>query len=150
MRSYSKLLRRQGVNIGSPIYIDLTTWFDSVDYTKITIEDDVVISREVSVLVHDYSISRGLVSIGKTLKKEYVIIKPVHIGKNSFIGLRSVIMPGTHIGESCIIGAGSIVTGKVEPFSIMAGNPAQKIGDIRDWTIKKINEIKDIQDYIGA
>lgn len=47
------------------------------------------------------------------------------IGRNCFIGGRSLILPGVTIGDSCIVGAGSVVTRSVPPNCIVAGNPAQ-------------------------
>lgn len=49
------------------------------------------------------------------------------IGKNCFIGGRSLILPGVEIGDGCIVGAGSIVTKSVPPGSVVAGNPARVI-----------------------
>ncbi len=49
------------------------------------------------------------------------------IGRNCFIGGRSMVMPGIEIGDSCIVGAGAVVTKSVPPNSIVAGNPAQII-----------------------
>jgi acetyltransferase-like isoleucine patch superfamily enzyme len=47
------------------------------------------------------------------------------IGRNCFIGGRSLIMPGVVIGDGCIVGAGSIVTKSLPAGSIAAGNPAR-------------------------
>jgi acetyltransferase-like isoleucine patch superfamily enzyme len=47
------------------------------------------------------------------------------VGKNCFIGGRSLIMPGVTIGDGCIVGAGSVVTKSVPPGCIVAGNPAR-------------------------
>ena len=47
------------------------------------------------------------------------------IGKNCFIGGRSIVLPGVEIGDNCIIGAGSVVTKSVPPRCIVAGNPAR-------------------------
>jgi acetyltransferase-like isoleucine patch superfamily enzyme len=41
------------------------------------------------------------------------------------IGMGAVILPGIEIGEGAIIGAGSVVTRNVEPYSVVAGNPAR-------------------------
>jgi acetyltransferase-like isoleucine patch superfamily enzyme len=49
------------------------------------------------------------------------------IGRNCFIGGRSIILPGVTIGDSCIVGAGSVVTKSVPANSIVAGNPAKVI-----------------------
>jgi acetyltransferase-like isoleucine patch superfamily enzyme len=47
------------------------------------------------------------------------------IGKNCFIGGRSLIMPGVVIGDNCVVGAGSVVTKSVPPCTVVAGNPAR-------------------------
>lgn len=47
------------------------------------------------------------------------------IGKNCFIGGRSLILPGVEIGDNCIVGAGSVVTRSIPSGSIVAGNPAK-------------------------
>ncbi|WAU73660.1 MULTISPECIES: CatB-related O-acetyltransferase [unclassified Acinetobacter] len=49
------------------------------------------------------------------------------IGDGAWIGMRAMIMPGINIGEGAIVASGSIVTKDVEPYSIVAGNPAQKV-----------------------
>ena len=51
----------------------------------------------------------------------------VIIGNDVWIGERSTIMSGVSIGDGAVIGAGSIVTKNVEPYSIVAGNPARII-----------------------
>jgi Hexapeptide repeat of succinyl-transferase len=50
-----------------------------------------------------------------------------YIGRNCFIGARSIIMPGIHIGDECIVGSGSVVTKDVPSHSIVGGNPARII-----------------------
>lgn len=50
------------------------------------------------------------------------------IGHDVWIGVNSVILGKCErIGNGAIIGAGSIVTHNVEPYSIVAGNPARHI-----------------------
>jgi maltose O-acetyltransferase len=53
----------------------------------------------------------------------------VVIGNHVWIGYRAIILPGITIGEGAVVGAGAVVTKDVEPFAIMAGNPARKIGE---------------------
>ncbi|KQS80011.1 acetyltransferase [Rhizobium sp. Leaf384] len=50
-----------------------------------------------------------------------------YIGRNCFIGARSMILPGVTIGDGSIVGAGSIVTKDVPPRTAVAGNPARVI-----------------------
>jgi len=54
---------------------------------------------------------------------------PVVIGDRVWICYRAVILPGVTIGEGAVIGAGSVVTRNVDPYTIMAGAPARKVGD---------------------
>ncbi len=46
------------------------------------------------------------------------------IGKKVFIGTGAIILPSIKIGEGAIIAAGAVVTKNVEPFTMVAGNPA--------------------------
>ena len=54
------------------------------------------------------------------------------IEDNVVIGGNSIIMYGVHIGRNALIAAGSVVTKDVEPYAIVGGNPARKIGDTRE------------------
>jgi len=56
-----------------------------------------------------------------------VLRTDTYIGRNCFIGARSIIMPGVRIGDQCIVGSGSVVTNDVPSHSIVAGNPAKVI-----------------------
>ena len=49
------------------------------------------------------------------------------IGNDVWIGQNATILPGVHIGNGAIIGANSVVGSDVEPYTIVAGNPAKKI-----------------------
>ncbi len=49
------------------------------------------------------------------------------IGDGVWIGMRAVILPGVKIGEGAVIGTGAVVTKDVEPYSVVAGNPAKEI-----------------------
>lgn len=49
------------------------------------------------------------------------------IGSDVWIGQNATILPGVHIGDGAIIGLGSVVGSDVEPYTIVAGNPARPI-----------------------
>ena len=47
------------------------------------------------------------------------------IGNDVWIGQNAVILPGVHIGDGAIIGANSVVGSDVDPYTIVAGDPAR-------------------------
>jgi acetyltransferase-like isoleucine patch superfamily enzyme len=51
----------------------------------------------------------------------------ISIESNVWIGFNACILPGVSIGEGSIVGAMSVVTTDVEPYTIVAGNPARLI-----------------------
>lgn len=53
--------------------------------------------------------------------------RPIHIGRNVWIGFDACVLPGVSIGEGSVVGAKSVVTENVPPFTIVAGNPARVI-----------------------
>jgi len=51
--------------------------------------------------------------------------RPIHVGKNCWIGAGAIILPGVNLGDGSIIGAGSVITKPVEPYTVVVGNPAR-------------------------
>lgn len=49
------------------------------------------------------------------------------VGNDVWIGENATILPGASIGDGAIIGMNSVVGGTVEPYSIVAGNPAKLV-----------------------
>lgn len=63
---------------------------------------------------------------------DHILTEPVSIGEDVFIGARAIILKGVSIGNGAVVGAGAVVARDVEAMSIVAGNPAKKVGDVRD------------------
>ncbi|MBX3303402.1 MAG: acyltransferase [Nitrospira sp.] len=53
--------------------------------------------------------------------------KSVVIGKDVWLGANVIVLPGRTIGDGAVVGAGSVVTKDVEPYTVVAGNPAKLI-----------------------
>jgi acetyltransferase-like isoleucine patch superfamily enzyme len=64
----------------------------------------------------------------------------VHIGKFTFIGPHSTIMPGTRMGKGCLVQAYSYVKGEFPDFAIIGGNPAVVVGDTRELDQRFLND----------
>ena len=54
--------------------------------------------------------------------------KGLWIGNDVLIGAGVVVLPGTRIERGAVIGAGSVVSGTVPEYTIVAGAPARVIG----------------------
>ena len=104
------------------------------------IADSVIIETNVGLdKIYPKGIHIGehtLVGGGSTiLSHEHIFVKPdgsyyvtdTYIGKNCFIGVRSIICPGVKIGDECVIGAGSVVTKDIPSNSMAVGVPAKVI-----------------------
>ncbi|MFA5175699.1 MAG: acyltransferase [Candidatus Nanoarchaeia archaeon] len=59
-------------------------------------------------------------------------LEEVVVEDNATIGGGAIIRPGIKIGIYSFIGGGSMVTKDVKPYSVVVGNPARIIGDVRD------------------
>lgn len=135
MRLYASLLKRSGFNLrGTPRFIAYSAKFD--DFDLISLGDRVVISMNVHFLTHDYSVTTALIALHEIPSADIRTTRRIVIGDNVFVGMNSILLPGTHVGNNVIIGAGSVVRGSIPDFSVVAGNPAQVVGDIRDHAVK--------------
>lgn len=86
---------------------------------SLRIGSNVSISSEVCILTADHD-PQSESFAGRN--------RPVEIDDYVFIGTRALILPGCKIGRGAVVAAGSVVTKEVEPFVIVAGNPARPVG----------------------
>ena len=83
----------------------------------ITIDDGAQIAANVQLISNNHDL----------YERQVITCKPVHIGKNAWIGARATILPGVTIGDNAVIGAASVVTKDVPADTIVVGNPAKII-----------------------
>jgi len=53
----------------------------------------------------------------------------VTIGDRAWLGSNTIVLPGVTIGEGAVVCAGAVVTKDVEPYAVVAGIPARKVGE---------------------
>jgi len=106
MKLYLSYIKFLGLKLeGKPLYICADLKIDSTDYSKISIGDQVVISSEVRILTHDFSVNKAIAYMKKNQKAEIKKVGFVKIEDGAFIGLRTTIMPNVKIGKGAIVGA---------------------------------------------
>lgn len=113
-----KFLSLGKIRIGNNTIINYGTTIDNRG--DILIGDNVSISRECLLLTADHEVNST--NFGYRLDK-------ITIQNYVWIGSRAIVLPGVTIGEGAVIAAGSVVTKNVNPYDIVAGIPARKIGD---------------------
>lgn len=116
------------LRFGDRCFVNCGTVLITVD--QITVGDDVAFGHEVLVLDSD---SHGVE--GRATRTA-----PVRIGDGSWLGARSMVLPGVTIGRRVLVSAGSVVTRDVPDDVLVAGNPARVVrqldypeGCLRAW-----------------
>ncbi|MSP70296.1 MAG: acyltransferase [Bacteroidetes bacterium] len=125
------LVSMEHLNIQDNVFIGHFNFIEASN--GITIEEGCQITNYISIITHSSHISIRL--YGKQyagLDMKGYVKGSVFIGKYTFIGPHSVIMPGTKIGKGSIVSAYSMVKGEFPEFSIIAGNPAKVVGNTRN------------------
>ncbi|HBA90119.1 MAG TPA: N-acetyltransferase [Geobacter sp.] len=96
----------------------------------VEIHDNVFVGHNVTFINDMYP--RATTSLGELqVEADWTCVKTV-IKHNASIGSSSTILCGVVVGEHSIIGAGSVVTKNVQPYSIVAGNPARLLRFIKE------------------
>ncbi|MEM0449096.1 MAG: acyltransferase [Methanomassiliicoccales archaeon] len=107
---------QRGVIIGDRCKIEAFAFIPS----GVTIEDEVFIGPHATFTNDLHPRAVGDWSITPTLVK-----------KGASIGANATIVCGITIGEGAMVGAGSVVTKNVPPRTLVVGNPARVIKNLR-------------------
>ncbi len=128
------------VNIEQGVHIVCQSNIEIEDYVSIT-PYCVIVDTE-----HPFNDPDKLPKIGDRINFDET--KKVRIGRGTFVGAHSIILPGVNIGRGCVIGAGSVVTKNIPDYSLASGNPARVIKRFdpidRMWKIVDKYELKNI------
>lgn len=67
----------------------------------------------------------------------YDCMKGATVGRNAKIGGGAVLLPYVKIGNNSLVGAGSVVTKDVQKNTVVVGNPAKKLKNLKDLVCDK-------------
>lgn len=104
-----KVGHQSGLNIGGNI----------VCQESISIGDTVAVGRYVTIRDNNGGHYIGLPG--------YKNCHPVVIEDHAWLCESCTIMPGSYIGTGAIVGARTVVSGKIEPFTMVSGNPPKVV-----------------------
>jgi acetyltransferase-like isoleucine patch superfamily enzyme len=143
---------RKNVSVGSSVHIGIGSIVDS--YNGLTVGNDTYIGKFCTVEC-DGNIGSGVMlgncvgligrydhdfhTVGKNIRESPWIGDTEYagpgkglrivVGDDVWIGYGSIVLSGVTIGRGAIVAAGSVVTKDVEPYAIVAGNPARKLAE---------------------
>lgn len=115
------------ISIGANCWIG--DYFNISSINKITIGNNVLMGRWVTILDNDHGKSTQEEMSVSPLKRCLYSKNPITIGDRVWIGDKVTILAGINIGEGAIIGSNAVVTKDVPPYSIAVGVPAKIIKD---------------------
>ena len=121
-----------GVVIGKDCFISPKAFIDISKSGLIEIGENCMITRDCIILCHSDEKKGGIRKLFG--EREYGTVK---IGNNVFIGVDSVILPGTTIGDNVVIGAKSLVKGNIPSNCVALGIPAKKYKEINEFLGEK-------------
>ena len=110
------------VHFGKNVFVNFNCTF--VDDADIYIGEGTMFGPSVNVITANHPISPTLRKYGLQYNK------PIHIGKNVWVGAGAIILSGVTIGDNSVIGAGAVVTKDVPSNVIVVGNPARILREI--------------------
>ena len=109
----------EGTIIGDHVFLDGREKLIIGDHVDVA-SGVMILNSEHDINSEDFHATTGLVEIG-----DYV-----------FIGPRVIILPGVRVGKGAVIAAGAVVTKDVAPYSVVVGNPACVVNDVRELVYK--------------
>jgi acetyltransferase-like isoleucine patch superfamily enzyme len=130
------LFDREGasLSVGDRTFVGKSTFAIA---SRVEIGNDVLIAWGCTIVDHD-SHALGFAGRKDDVSNWYrgfkdwsrVAIEPVVIRDKVWIGLNAVILKGVTVGEGAVVAAASVVTRDVEPWTIVAGNPARVVREL--------------------
>jgi acetyltransferase-like isoleucine patch superfamily enzyme len=118
------LHRRRGVNVGRRVFIGSEVYIDDAVPSSVTLEDDVTVIAQTTILGHTYYPRHFHRLLGDEATRSGL---ETRICRGAYLGLRSTILAGVTVGEYAIVGAGSVVTKDVPPYTMVVGVPAKVV-----------------------
>ncbi len=122
-------LRPYSVVRGAPGRIEIGAHTGVGEYTIVNAVESVSIGRRVMIAAGCHITDADHEMKGRgPMQTQGRRAEPVVIEDEAWLGSGVTVTAGVRIGKGAVVGAGAVVTRSVEPYEIVAGVPAEKIG----------------------
>jgi acetyltransferase-like isoleucine patch superfamily enzyme len=92
--------------------------------SRILIDEYVLLARNVYISDHGHAYEEVDTPI---MCQGISMVRPVSIGRHSWLGQNVSVLPGASIGVHCVIGANSVVLSDIPDYSVAVGSPARVV-----------------------
>jgi Acetyltransferase (isoleucine patch superfamily) len=99
-------------------YSCLSERVDCYSVDNVVIGDQVVVSQDVFLCCASHDIASPIMEL---------TYAPIVIESQVWVAARAFVGSGVTIGEGAVVGACAVVTKNIEPWMVVAGNPAKPI-----------------------
>ncbi|MBF9220633.1 DapH/DapD/GlmU-related protein [Hymenobacter ruricola] len=105
------------IRLGKNVFINHACSF--LDIGGITIEDNMMIGPRVNLTSENHALDPR--------DRTTLLLDPIVIKRNAWIGAGATILPGVTIGENAVVAAGAVVSRDVPANAVVAGIPAKVV-----------------------
>ena len=112
----------EGVMIGDRVKVQNA----ALVYHGVTVGSGVFIGPG-AILTND-RYPRAITSSGELARADDWQLSPIRLHDGCSIGAGAVVVAGVEVGAFATVGAGAVVTRSVRPYTLVAGNPARRLG----------------------
>ena len=121
-----RMQKARGVKIGKNCHINPYVLIDLIYPHLITIENNVSLGSYCMIFAHSNPTANLFLK-----KNGYPrVVKPVLLKEGASVNPGTIITAGVTVGKNSIIGVGSVVSKDVPDYSVVAGNPARVVRKI--------------------
>jgi len=113
----------KNIHIGDYVYLNVSCTI--LDCNRVHIGHHVMIGPAVQIYTAAHLLQ------AKPRNQGWEVAKPIVIEDNVWLGGSAILLPGVRIGRNAVVGAGAVVTRNVPANTVVAGNPARAIREIK-------------------
>jgi len=136
------LIGTSELQIGDDVYVARDCFLNCAG--GLVLEDGIVLGPFVVLSTMQAVFARGMV------QRKQVIVRPIHIGRGSWLAAHTVVKAGIRIGAGVMIGANSSVVKDIDDHVLAGGVPAKMIGPVQERMPDAARIIDHLRDRSGA